>query len=349
MGLTVLSVGYTLAPTGPDAVGGAEQILSTLDRALAAAGHRSIVVAPEGSETAGELVAIPAEQVLDDAARARAQAATRDAVGAVLRSRRVDVVHCHGLDFAEVLPKARPGWPPVLATLHLPPSWYPPGALTLPGVWVNCVSRAQHAACPPSRHLLPPIPNGVPVSSLAALPHSGRGHALMLSRICPEKGQHLAIAAARAAGVRLLIGGSVFSYAAHQDYFAEKVKPHLGAKVVWLGPVGFARKRELLAGARCLLLPSLAPETSSLVAMEAIACGTPVVAFPNGAIPEVVSDGRTGFLVRDVAEMAEAIARTEAVDPELCRREAAARFSDTDMVARYLAVYRQLACAPAQA
>ena len=101
----------------------------------------------------------------------------------------------------------------------------------------------------------------------------------------------------------------------------------------------------LLAGARCLLVPSLVPETSSLVAMEAIASGTPVIAWCSGALPEIVSDGRTGFLVNSVEQMADAISRVESIDPSACRGEAKQRFSSERMIADYLSLYRSiLAC-----
>jgi glycosyltransferase involved in cell wall biosynthesis len=212
------------------------------------------------------------------------------------------------------------------------------------------VSASQHAALLEARAepLLPPVPNGVPVEALgAARHHARRPFALALGRVCPEKGQHLALEAARAAGVPLLIGGAVYPYEAHERYFAEEVAPLLdGRRRRFLGPVGFARKRRLLAAARCVLVPSTAPETSSLVAMEAAACGTPVVAFPSGALPEVVEHGRTGFLVPPgAAAMAEAIGRVGALalDPEGIRRVARERFSDARMAGEYLALFRRLA------
>jgi glycosyltransferase involved in cell wall biosynthesis len=349
MTLTVLSVAYPLAPVGPDAVGGAEQVLSCLDRALVEAGHRSLVIACAGSSTHGQLVEVPRETgPLDDAARARAWARHRAAVAGVLERWPVDLVHLHGIDFHAYLP---PPGVPALATLHLPPDWYPSEALVpqRPDTWLHCVSQAQAKVCTLSPNLLPPITNGVPVAELTAR-HAKRNFALMLGRVCPEKGIHLAIEAAKQARVPLLIAGEVFAYEAHRRYFEDKVLPRLDRARRFIGPVGFARKRRLLTAARCLLVPSLAPETSSLVAREALACGTPVVAFPNGALAETVEEGRTGFLVDGVDEMAEGIWRAPALDPEECRRAARERFSLEGMIERYFAVYERLAAGrtPAQ-
>ena len=107
--------------------------------------------------------------------------------------------------------------------------------------------------------------------------------------------------------------------------------------------MGFAAKRRLLAGARCLLLPSLAAETSSLAAMEALACGTPVVAYPAGALPEIVEEGRTGFLVEDEEGLARAIGQAAGLDPEVCRETARRRFPLERMTGRYLELYHALA------
>jgi glycosyltransferase involved in cell wall biosynthesis len=121
------------------------------------------------------------------------------------------------------------------------------------------------------------------------------------------------------------------------------VAPLLARERRFLGPVGFERKRRLLAAASCVLLPSLAPETSSLVAMEALAAGTPVIAYPSGALAEIVEDGRTGFLVRDVDEMAAATRRVGEIDPGTCRAAARERFGVTRMTQAYLDRYRRLA------
>ena len=342
MQLSVLSVGYPLAAVSPDSAGGAEQVLASLDRALVARGHRSIVIAPEGSRVAGELRPIPARGgVLDEAAKQGAQADTRRVLETVLAHEPVDLVHLHGIDFPAYLPS--PGVP-VLATLHLPPDWYAAEALhpSRPKTWLHCVSGVQHSQCPPSPNLLGPIPNGVPVATLEAH-HAKRRFALFLGRICPEKGVHLAIAAARAAGLPLVIAGQVYPYAEHQSYFEREVRPHLGPGCRFVGPIGFARKRRLMTAARCLLVPALAAETSSLVAREAAACGTPVIAFPNGAMADTVEHGRTGFIVADVNAMAAAIADAGRIDSATCRAVARARFSDHVMIDSYLALYTHLA------
>ncbi len=348
--LTILSVAYPLAPVGPDAVGGSEQVLSALDHALVAAGHRSLVVASAGSVVAGELLPIPALPTGRTLGHEDAElrlAAIRTRMDEALATRDVDVVHMHGLDFYKYLP---PPGPPVLATLHLPPDWYPPEALapSRPDTWVNCVSASQAERMPPGAgRIVPPITNGVAVRQLGAVRPRVEPYALMLARVCPEKGLHLALEAAHAAQRSLVIAGAVFPYKDHLDYFEERVRPLLDRRRRWVGPVGFTQKRRLLAAARCLVVPSLVPETSSLVAMEAASCGTPVVAFRIGALPEVVEHGRTGLIVDDLAGLVAALDAVGSIDRALCRAVAAQRFSHEQMAAAYIAQYRQLARSPA--
>ncbi|MBV8889177.1 MAG: glycosyltransferase family 4 protein [Alphaproteobacteria bacterium] len=342
MPLTVLSIGYTLAPVGPDAVGGSEQILSALDRALVKAGHRSIVVGNSGSEVAGILLpTIPVPAQITEAEREQARQRHRRAIAEALATYQVDVIHSHALDFADHLP---PPGVPTLVTLHLPRDFYAPGVVPLdrPLTWFNCVSASERRSFPSFPAMLPEIENGVPVDRLQAR-HARRDFALALGRICPEKGFQHALDAARLAGTPLLLAGQIFPYEAHQRYFAEEIQPRLGPATRFLGALGFNRKRRLLNAARCLLVPSLVPETSSLVAMEAMACGTPVIAFPAGALADLVEPGVTGFLVEDSREMAEAIGATDTFDRERCRALARQRFSLERMAERYFALYCRLA------
>jgi len=339
--LTVLNVAYPLAPVGPDAVGGAEQVLSMLDRALVGAGHRSIVIGCRGSSASGTLVETPAENgVLDEAAKHRAQQAHRKAIAAARARWPIDVVHLHGIDFDAYLPDDGP----TLVSLHLPLDWYPAEALrpARDDLWLHAVSAAQHKTAPPGARLAAPIPNGVDIEALNLL-QPKRDFALVLSRVCPEKGIHLALDAAKQAGVPLVIGGKVYPYETHTRYFHDEVQSRLDGRRRFLGPLGFTAKRRFLNAARCLVVPSLAAETSSLVAMEALACGTPVVAFPNGALPDVIEHGRTGFLVNTVDEMAQAILAASSLDAETCRAEARRRFSLERMISSYMDAYQALA------
>src|SRR3954451_10182954 len=260
MRLSVLSIAYPLAPIGPDAAGGSEQILTLLDRTLVRAGHRSVVVACEGSRAEGRLLSAPLPAgPLDDAARAGAQERYREIIRFAMRRWDFDVIHMHSLDFHAYLP---PEGPPVLVTLHLPPDWYPPHAFrpARPNTWLHCVSASQSRNCPVSSALLPHIDNGVALAAFEPRV-SKRNFALALGRICPEKGFHLALDAAAEADIPLIMAGQVFPYREHQQYFDTEIAPRCngaagGSAARFIGPVGLARKRRLLAAARCLLVPS---------------------------------------------------------------------------------------------
>ena len=321
--MTILNVAYPRAPVGPDAIGGAEQVLTHIDHALVAAGHRSIVLACEGSQASGELICAAPE----DYSRA-------------IQKVSADLIHLHGVDFYEYLP--RPGIR-TLTTLHLPISWYPTEVFQLrrPETYLQCVSKSQRKNCPSSPLIVDTIDNGVP-GPVKTRRGAKRNFAMALGRICPEKGFHLAIEAALRARVPLFLAGQVFPYESHELYFRNQIAPRLSSPNRFLGPLGRKRKQRFLSAARCVLVPSLVPETSSLVAMEALSCGTPVIAFRSGALTEIVEDGKTGYLVDHEKEMADAIHATGMLDPETCRRAARERFSVARMTDQYLALYQKL-------
>jgi glycosyltransferase involved in cell wall biosynthesis len=337
--LTVLSVAYPFAPVSSDPVGGAEQVLAHLDRALVARGHRSAVVAQQGSTVAGCLFGIPAiAGEIDARSRALAHDAVKAAIGQAVDRVRPDVLHFHGLDFADYLPE---DGPPALVTLHLPLDWYPEHALRTPRprTELHAVSESQAARAPAGIVLGGVIANGVDAPALAV---RKLNFALVLGRICPEKGVEDAIGAARLGGCPLAIAGRVFPYAEHEAYFRLRIAPLLDRSRRFVGAVAGKAKWRLLARARCLLVPSKVAETSSLAAMEAIASGTPVIAYRQGALPDIVAHGRTGFIVETVGDMADAIRQCDTIDPAMCRMEARRRFSLDRMVDAYVARYRAL-------
>ena len=347
--LNILSVAYPFALVSNHTAGGAEQILASIERAVVEHGHHSLVAAAEHSTIAGTLFATPLpDGLIDNTARDKITAAHQLSIDRALASTPVDLIHMHGLDFASY---KLPASVPILVTVHMPPAWYPDSIWQLPtDVHLQCVSESQRQACPAEhRHRLSVIPNGVDLTPLASPEESveadqaAAGACLMIARICPEKNLHIGFDAARLANIPALLCGETFPYEAHLRYLHEQIEPRLSSHAHLLGAVSPARKHRLLAAARCLLLPTLAPETSSLVAMESLAAGTPVIAFPSGAIPEIVEDGRTGFLVRSTEEMAAAILRAPELDRDLCRRTACDRFDRARMVADYLALMPHLA------
>jgi glycosyltransferase involved in cell wall biosynthesis len=347
MPLTVLSIAYPLAPTSPHSVGGAEQVLAALDRALVQAGHTSLVVAAEGSEIAGRLWPVPASKhdVITDEDKRLARAQVQAAIDAALASwPAVDLIHMHGMDLAGY---SLPGDVPVLMTLHLPISWYAKGVFDAAGANVHfcCVSQSQRAGAPQRLREAIVVENGVPLPPFS--PDAPRENfALVMGRICPEKNQHAALEAGNRAGLPVYLGGQVFPYREHREYFDSCIQPLLGGSNPghrFLGPLTAEHKQELLGRARCLLHPTLAPETSSLVAMEAMAAGSPVIAYGSGALPEIVEHGRTGFLVDSVQGMAAAIGDLDRISPRDCRAAAEQRFSRDRMVAGYFDLYHALA------
>jgi glycosyltransferase involved in cell wall biosynthesis len=340
--LRVLSVAYPFAPVGLDAVGGAEVVLARLDAGLVDRSVASTVIACAGSRVRGRLRSVPIPPgTIEDPTRAEAWRAHRAAIDQAIDSERPDVIHLHGLDFTSYLPDRRI---PILVTLHLPLDWYAPDTLELEarGVRFVCVSTDQRQRGGVRWSGVQVIENGVPIGG-----HEERGPArgdfgLCLGRICPEKGFHLALEAARRADVPLLLAGEVHPYPAHQRYFAQHIAPLLDGGRRFIGAVAGPAKRRLLGRARFLAVPSLAHETSSLVAMEALAAGTPVVAHRVGALPEIVEPGRTGWLVDDVDGLARAFLDTDHLQSEQCRAAARTRFDAERMVGEYLSLYRAL-------
>jgi glycosyltransferase involved in cell wall biosynthesis len=346
MTLTVLNVAYPFTELTPDPVGGAEQVLMHIDRALVEAGHRSLVMAAQGSEVRGKLLPIQlrgasgTDQSISEQARRETEAAVRSAIARVCEEEDVDLVHLHGSDFYAYLP---PAPIPTLITLHLPLAWYPRGSLQpdRANTWFNPVSSSQAAVRWPGLRLLAPIENGVRCEDLSFVMRKGK-FALALGRICPEKRFHLAIDACVRASMPLLLAGAIYRWPEHQRYFEEDIAPRLDADRRWIGRVAGERKRRLLSAARCVVVPSR-DETCSLVAMEAIAAGTPVVAFRVGALPEVVEHGVTGYIVDDLGAMAEALRWVDRLDADRCRAIARERFDIRWSTEKYVSLYNHLA------
>ncbi len=338
---TILSVAYPFAPVSSQTAGGAEQILLSIDSFLHRSGYRSLVVCCKGSRASGTIIELDApDGVIDDLTRFSMWKNYRLLIESVVKEYRVDLVHFHGLDFDKYLPDLSV---PVLVTLHLPLSWYSPQVLLQErsAVFFNCVSRHQFLTRDQTLNLVGVVENGVELPS-GINPNNRGKYAVAMGRICPEKNFHSAFDAARMAGIPLLLAGKVFPYREHLDYFASHIAPRLNNRYRFIGMIDSSQRKKILQHAHCTLITSRAPETSSLVAMESLAAGTPVIAFGSGALPSIVENGKTGFIVENVQEMADAVNQITDIDRNWCRRVAEERFSAERMGLQYLEIYRSL-------
>ena len=355
--IRILYVAYPLLTVSDESAGGAEQVLWTLEREMARRGVLTTVAASAGSRVSGELFSTgePCTQP-DDYERRRVE--HEDRVIAFVRhraseGRAFDLVHDQSGSFWK---RAEEIDSPMLATLHLPRSFYPAGIFDeIPeNVSFNCVSGSQSRSFVDLESLIGVAPNGIALDC-----YSGNGVAnvgrevgdrkglLWLGRICEEKAPHLALEIAACAGLPITIAGQVYPFSYHQQYFEREVSPRLQAmpNARFISAPSAELKRRLLRESQALLITSLAEETSSLVAMEAAASGTPVVAFRRGALPEVVKDGVTGFLVQDPAEAVLALQRISNISSKACVQYAQENFSAGKMAERYSSLYEQLTCA----
>ncbi len=165
-------------------------------------------------------------------------------------------------------------------------------------------------------------------------------YVLFLGRITCDKGADLAIAACKEAGINLRIAGRSYP---NENYWHEKIEPHINGKEVrYFGEASFEEKISLIQKAKAVLFPTLYQEVFGYVLIEAMSCGTPTIAFPNGSVPEIVKDGVTGFLVNNQKEMVDAINKINTIDRVRVRNRAEQFFSLNKMIINYESVYRRL-------
>ncbi|OGO50106.1 MAG: hypothetical protein A2148_07280 [Chloroflexi bacterium RBG_16_68_14] len=339
--MRVLQVAPLWETVPPPAYGGTEAVVSVLCEALVRLGVDVTLCASGDSRTSARLHTVYHRSLRT--AEDLADAAPYDWMHAALSLREAqgyDLIHNH----AGELPMAMSHLVdvPMLTTMH---------CLITPDTrfvwdryrgWYNTISDAQRRAMPPVRggRFVGTVHNGIDVESF---PFSAEkdDHLLFLARIAPDKGTHLAIEVARRLGMRLLVAGKVDR--ADQDYYRDVVEPLIdGEQVVFLGEADSARKRELYRRAYCLLMPLCWDEPFGLVMAEAMACGTPVVAFARGGASEIIVDGQTGYLVDDLDAMVEAVGKIERIDPVRCRRHVAEHFAPAVMAGGYLKAYRAI-------
>ncbi len=326
----------------PRLYGGTERVVSYLTEALVAAGHDVTLFASGDSLTSARLIPCSSEAL-------RLNPLVRDPVPwhaieleqVRRRADEFDILHFH-IDLVQFPLLAL--WPGrALTTLH--------GRLDLPDLLpfyslfhdipLVSISEDQRRPMPPVRWL-GTVPHGLPRDLLHFNPVATGGYLAFLGRISPEKGPEQAIEIAERAGIPLKIAAKVDK--ADEAYWNAVVEPLIARspRAEYLGEISEAEKQRFLGDALALLFPVDWPEPFGLVMIEAMACGTPCIAFPAGSVPEVLEDGISGYIVRNVAEAVRAVERIGALPRDVVRGAFDRRFTAERMAQDYLKLYSAL-------
>ena len=328
----------------PRLYGGTERVVSWLADELVQRGHEVTLFASGDSRTHARLVsAWPRALRLDPAQPDPFALHTLELAQAFSRADDFDVVHCH-VDYL-AFPYGRLVSTPVVHTLHgrldLRPLIHVLTELReVPLVSISDSQREPLAGL--DLNWVATVHHGLPMRDVPAATTASDGRYLVfLGRMSAEKRPDLAIAVAKRAGLPLIMAAKVDR--PDREYFEREIRPQLGHPLIeYIGEVSDAEKWRLLGDALALLFPIDWPEPFGLAMIEALACGTPVVARPCGAVPEIVRDGEVGFLADTVDELVAAVKRVDVIDRARCRRWAEAQFSVGVMADHYESVYRRL-------
>jgi glycosyltransferase involved in cell wall biosynthesis len=330
-------------PVPAPAYGGIEEVVRLLSDGLVAEGHDVTLFAAPGSDSSAGVVEVLDDSYPDDIQKAQYEAdhvarAFAEIDAAAERGEPFDVIHDHvghtALAMADRIAV------PLVHTLHGP---FTEDAFRFYAehgskATIVAISQSQLDDAPEAMGGGVVVHNPIDCSEW---PYSDKKQDFLLwiGRMSPDKGPHRAITAAREAGAPLVLAGPI--QPGQEGFFAEEIEPHVGSDgIEYIGEADAERKRELYGHARALLMPIRWREPFGLVMVESLACGTPVIAFREGSAPDVVEDGKTGFIVDDEHEMARAVERLDEIDPSACRGACQERFGVAAIVRGYEAVYR---------
>jgi len=326
---------YELPPRG---YGGIELVVAKLIDALVDRGHDVTLIGAGRNGTKARFRRTYADPQHERLGQPLPEAVHAAAAAEILQHLDVDLVHDHTL----LGPlQARGRTVPTVATVHGPVQGEP-------GRYYRHLESTAHLVAisdaqrgfAPDLHWAGTVHNALDPEEFT-LRRDKEDWVLFLGRCTPDKGMHLAIDAARAAGRPIKLAAKC-SEPQEREYFAREIEPRLGPDVEWLGEIGGETKREVLAAARALVFPLQWEEPFGMVMIEALASGTPVVTMPRGAAPEIVTDGVTGFLRTELADLPAAIDEVDRIDPDRCRQEVLDRFTPQAMAAGYERVYRRV-------
>jgi glycosyltransferase involved in cell wall biosynthesis len=321
--------------TPPRHYGPWESVVSLLTEQLVKMGLEVTLFATGDSQTSGHLVAVCPRSYSEDSSVNPKVAECLHVSEVFERSADFDLIHNH-FDFLPLTYSALIETP-VLTTIHgfSSPSIIPVYKKYNDRNHYVAVSEADKS---PELNYLATIHHGIDVAQFP-FSNSGGKYLLFFGRIHPEKGVHEAIQVAQRVGMKLLIAGIIQD----QAYFEKFVEPYIdGTTVEYLGAIGPARRPWVLGQALALLHLISFDEPFGLSVVESMACGTPVIAFGRGSMPEIIGHGETGYIVEDTDQAVEAVAAVRSIDRSACRDAVEKRFSDTRMAQDYVRAYQEI-------
>lgn len=322
----------------PVAYGGIELVVSMLTEELVRRGHEVTLFASGDSITSAKLVSVVPE-FFRKSERTSSALSLLNVVSCLEKANDFDIIHNHtGVEgFATAgLVKT-----PMLTTFH--------GGLIGDLLilfnhykgWYNTISQSAFRLLPPKERFAGVIYNAINCSEYPFNDGNRGEYLLFFSRFSPDKGAHLAIQAARRLKIPLILAGNL--HPVEHEYFKTQVLPYVDGKMVkYEGEVDNTRKKELMANAKCLLAPITWPEPFGLFMIEAMACGTPVIAYNQGAAPEIVRQEETGYLVNSIDEMVDSVKKIEQIDSWKCRQRVLRNFDVPVLADNYLKAYEQI-------
>ncbi|OGW75519.1 MAG: hypothetical protein A2Z72_05780 [Omnitrophica bacterium RBG_13_46_9] len=340
--LRILMTADPELPVPPDHYGGIERIIHMLVCGLTEKGHEIHLFANPDSKIPAKLIPYRGRNSasLSDTVRNM-----QDIKTYVRRIGNIDIIHSFSR-LAYLLLLMRSSVPKVQSyQRHITPRSICLGVLLGGKTLVftacsrSCAGTAKFAG---GRWVI--IPNGVPIGKYRFVPQVPDDAPLVfLGRLERIKGPHIAIEIARSSGKKLIIAGNHADSGPEYDYFIKEILPHCDGKTIkYVGPVNDVQKNELLGGASALIFSIEWEEPFGIVMAEALACGTPVIGFRKGALPEAVQDGVNGFICDTKEEMLDAVKRIPSIDRRMCRKSVEEKFSDKVIVEEYLSLYKSL-------
>jgi glycosyltransferase involved in cell wall biosynthesis len=346
-------------PIPPKNYGGTEVVIYNLVEEQVAQGHDVTLFVPEDAKTSARQISFfpkfLTEEGIPWAAHLKAYYHMYKSVE-YIKEHDFDIVHTHLSSSSDmyIFPLTAPLATPHVSTLH---SRFPFDRVQswtgeadkyymewAPSVPIVAISESARAEVSHPLHFVGVVHHGIPMQQFVPSTKKVDDYFVWLGRFVPDKGTHLAIEAAKKAGVKIVLAGTIDRHQQESvNYFHQVIEPQIDdEQVKYIGPVNMKRKISLLSRARAFLNPIEWEEPFGMVMIEAMALGCPVISFARGAAPEIVVHRKTGFLVHDVAEMVRFIPRIDEIDRNVTRMHVERNFSARAMAEKYVKVYKNV-------